>query len=148
MQLDYRLQYRKFLTSQYLAMGARVTAGAVIPSIVLYHFGLLASYVAIPLGALVVSFTDNPGPPHHRRNRRIKQRQRRAQLMPQHRNHQPRMQLGHQHRLHRLRQHGIEQELRHPSRGARLPWLLGLPRGRQFFSRHTPQRTTVPAVPG
>jgi uncharacterized membrane protein (TIGR01666 family) len=68
MAMDYTREFKKFINSQYLHTGVRVTAGVIIPAVVLYHYGLLAQMMAIPLGALCVSLTDNPGPPHHRRN--------------------------------------------------------------------------------
>jgi uncharacterized membrane protein (TIGR01666 family) len=66
--MDYTREFRKFISSQYLYAGVRITAGAIIPALILNHFGLLSSMMAIPLGALVVSTTDTPGPPQHRRN--------------------------------------------------------------------------------
>lgn len=66
--MDYTREFRKFVTGQYLSSGVRMTAGAVIPAIVLYHYDLLALWMAMPLGALCVALTDNPGPPHHRKN--------------------------------------------------------------------------------
>lgn len=66
--MDYTREFRKFISSQYLYSGIRITAGAIIPAVVLHYFGLLTSMMAVPLGALVVAFTDLPGPPQHRRN--------------------------------------------------------------------------------
>lgn len=66
--MDYAQEFRKFISSQYLYAGVRITAGAVIPAIILYQYGLLGSMMAVPLGALCVGFTDNPGPIQHRRN--------------------------------------------------------------------------------
>lgn len=66
--MDYTREFRKFISSQYLYAGVRITAGAIIPAMVLNHYDLLTSMMAIPLGALVVSTTDTPGPPQHRRN--------------------------------------------------------------------------------
>lgn len=66
--MDYQLELRKFISSQYLYTGLRVTAGVIIPSLVLYNYGMLASMIGIPLGALFVSLTDNPGPIAYRRN--------------------------------------------------------------------------------
>lgn len=65
---DYQLEIRRFITSQYLYTGVRVTACIIIPSLLLYHFGLLAGMISIPLGAVFVGMTDNPGPVQHRRN--------------------------------------------------------------------------------
>jgi YccS/YhfK family integral membrane protein len=39
-----------------------------IPAFILYQYGLLAQMIALPLGALFISLTDNPGPINHRRN--------------------------------------------------------------------------------
>ncbi|RFM28835.1 FUSC family protein [Deminuibacter soli] len=66
--MDYTREFRKFINSQYLYTGIRITAGVIIPAVLLHHFGLLATMMSVPLGALCVSLTDNPGPPHHRRN--------------------------------------------------------------------------------
>lgn len=66
--MDYAQEFRKFISSQYLYTGVRITAGAIIPALVLNHYGMLATMMAIPLGALIVGFTDNPGPIQHRRN--------------------------------------------------------------------------------
>ena len=65
---DYTREFRKFINGQYLYAGVRMTAGAIIPALVLYHFNLLAMCMALPLGALCVGLTDAPGPPHHRKN--------------------------------------------------------------------------------
>ncbi|HEY0676961.1 MAG TPA: FUSC family membrane protein [Chitinophagaceae bacterium] len=66
--MDYQLELRKFISSQYLYTGIRITAGVIIPSVLLYQYGLLYSMIGIPLGALFVSLTDNPGPIAYRRN--------------------------------------------------------------------------------
>ncbi|MGB8193853.1 MAG: FUSC family membrane protein, partial [Chitinophagaceae bacterium] len=66
--MDYKLELRKFISSQYLYTGLRITAGVIIPALVLQHYGLLYSMIAIPLGALFVSLTDSPGPITYRRN--------------------------------------------------------------------------------
>lgn len=65
---DYQADLRRFITGQHLNTGIRVTACVIIPAWILYHNGLLAQMVSIPLGALFVGLTDNPGPVHHRRN--------------------------------------------------------------------------------
>jgi uncharacterized membrane protein (TIGR01666 family) len=66
--MDYTREFRKFISSQYLYTGVRITAGAIIPAVILYQYDLLTSMMAVPLGALVVSTTDTPGPLQHRRN--------------------------------------------------------------------------------
>ena len=66
--MDYQLQFRKFISSQYLYTGIRITMGVIIPAFLLYRYGLLVDLIALPLGALFISLTDNPGPIEHRRN--------------------------------------------------------------------------------
>ena len=66
--MDYQLQFRKFISSQYLYTGIRTTMGVIIPAFLLFKYGILVDLIALPLGALFVSLTDNPGPIEHRRN--------------------------------------------------------------------------------
>jgi uncharacterized membrane protein YccC len=66
--MDYQLTFKKIFYSQYLFTGIRITAAAIIPALILYHYDVLGSMTAIPLGALVVGSTDSPGPFAHRRN--------------------------------------------------------------------------------
>lgn len=66
--LDYIREYKSFINSHYLSEGVRITAGVVLPALLLNHFGLLAIGVVVSLGAMSVSITDNPGPIHHRKN--------------------------------------------------------------------------------
>ncbi len=66
--MNYITEFKKFVTGQYLAKGIRITAGAILPALVLYWFDWLTIGIAMPLGALMVSLTDSPGPIHHRRN--------------------------------------------------------------------------------
>ena len=66
--MNYLIEFRKFITGQYLNKGVRITAATIIPAMVLYHFNLLSVGIAMPLGALMVSMADTPGPIHHRRN--------------------------------------------------------------------------------
>jgi len=66
--MNYLDEFKKFLSSHYLSTGVRLTLGAVIPSLILHHFGLLNSFIAFPLGTLLIGSTDNPGPSHRRRN--------------------------------------------------------------------------------
>src|SRR6478609_4244468 len=66
--MDYQLQIRKFISSQYLYTGIRISSGVLIPAFALYHYHLLAKMIALPLGALYISLTDTPGPINHRRN--------------------------------------------------------------------------------
>lgn len=66
--MNYVTEFKKFITGQYLTKGLRVTVGAVLPALLLYQFNWLSIGIALPLGALMVSLTDSPGPIHHRRN--------------------------------------------------------------------------------
>ncbi|MCG2616604.1 FUSC family protein [Terrimonas sp. NA20] len=66
--MDYIKEYRRFIYSHYLADGVRITAGVLLPSLILGYYGHLQLGIFISLGALCVSITDNPGPIHHRRN--------------------------------------------------------------------------------
>ncbi len=65
---DYINDFKKFVTGQYLTKGLRITIGALLPAFILYKYGWLTVAIAMPLGALMVSLTDSPGPIHHRRN--------------------------------------------------------------------------------
>ena len=65
---ETKRQLRKFLGSQNLYTSVRLTAAALIPSVILYHYHLLASAIALPLGVMFTGFSDSPGPLHHRRN--------------------------------------------------------------------------------
>lgn len=66
--MDYVKEYRSFINSHYLGEGVRITAGIVLPAVILNHFNLLSVGVAVSLGAMSVSITDTPGPIHHRKN--------------------------------------------------------------------------------
>ncbi len=67
-RMDYIKEYRRFINSHYLADGVRITAGVVLPSLILGYFGHLQTGISLSLGAMCASITDNPGPIHHRRN--------------------------------------------------------------------------------
>lgn len=66
--MDYLKEYKSFINSHYLGEGVRITAGIVLPAVLLNHFNLLSIGVVVALGAMSVSITDNPGPIHHRKN--------------------------------------------------------------------------------
>jgi uncharacterized membrane protein YccC len=68
MTRDYATAFRKFLTSQYLHTGFRLTAAVIIPALILFHFNVLGKFMSVPLGALLVGLTDGPGTFRHRRN--------------------------------------------------------------------------------
>ncbi|MEO6315676.1 MAG: FUSC family membrane protein [Chitinophagaceae bacterium] len=66
--MDIIKEYKSFINSYYLGEGLRITTGAVLPALVLNHFGWLSVGVLVSLGAVCVSAADSPGPIHHRRN--------------------------------------------------------------------------------
>ncbi len=66
--MDYRKEYRRFITSHYFSDGVRITVGIVLPAIVLNYLGALSAGIALSLGAMCASTTDTPGPIHHRGN--------------------------------------------------------------------------------
>lgn len=66
--MDYIIEYRRFIYSHYLADGVRITAGILLPTLVLNFYGYLDTGTFLSLGALCTTITDNPGPIHHRRN--------------------------------------------------------------------------------
>lgn len=66
--MDYLKEYKSFITSHNVASGVRITAGVVLPAVLLSYFNLLQVGIVLSLGAMCVSATDNPGPIHHRRN--------------------------------------------------------------------------------
>jgi uncharacterized membrane protein (TIGR01666 family) len=66
--MDYIKEYRRFINSHYLADGVRITAGVLLPSVIMSYFGELQTGIYLSLGAMCASIPDNPGPIHHRRN--------------------------------------------------------------------------------
>lgn len=66
--MDYQKEYRRFIYSHYLSEGVRKTAGILLPALILGHFNLLPIGMTVSLGAICISFTDNPGPILHRVN--------------------------------------------------------------------------------
>ncbi len=66
--MGYRAELQKFVTSQYIHFGIRITVAGVLPAVILAHFGLLRSYFLFPLAAVFMGVTDQPGPFIRRRN--------------------------------------------------------------------------------
>ncbi|HAN39955.1 MAG TPA: FUSC family protein, partial [Chitinophagaceae bacterium] len=66
--MNYNTTLKRFFGSQYLYGGVRMTISVLLPALILFHYDLLNTMMALPLGALCVSLTDLPGPLHHRRN--------------------------------------------------------------------------------
>ena len=59
---------KSFFYSQYFSDGLRITAGVLLPSVVMARLGMLGPGVNMSLGALCVSLVDTPGPLVHKRN--------------------------------------------------------------------------------
>lgn len=66
--IEYIREYKKYSSSYYVSEGVRTTAGVMVPLLTASYFGELAVGMALALGALCVSITDNTGPIHHRVN--------------------------------------------------------------------------------
>jgi uncharacterized membrane protein (TIGR01666 family) len=65
--MDYLKSYKSFINSHYLNQGIRMTAGILLPALVMSQFDLLRVGLVLSVGAMCVSVTDNDGPIHHRR---------------------------------------------------------------------------------
>lgn len=65
---DYIKEIQRFTTSQYWSSGIRITAGVMVPMMIMGYYGLLSEGIPFLLGALFVGIVDSPGPIHHRRN--------------------------------------------------------------------------------
>jgi uncharacterized membrane protein (TIGR01666 family) len=66
--MDYVKSYKSFISSHYLTEGIRVTAGILVPALVMLYFNQLPVGIIMSVGALCVSVTDFAGPITHRRN--------------------------------------------------------------------------------
>ncbi len=66
--MNYAQSYKNVLHGQPLYEGARVTAGILIPALLMSCFNQLAIGIVLSLGAICVSVTDSQGPIVHRRN--------------------------------------------------------------------------------
>lgn len=56
------------MTSQYIYYGLRMTFAVVVPCIIMAYYGVLAEYFAFPLGTMLMTNMDQPGPFVRRRN--------------------------------------------------------------------------------
>lgn len=61
-------EIKSFFFSQYFSDGVRMSAGILIPSLVLLQFDKFDLGIALSLGALCICVIDNPGPIMHKRN--------------------------------------------------------------------------------
>ena len=66
--MNYLDDFKKFISSQHLSTGVRLSLGAVLPSLIFQHYGILSDLIAFPLGTLLIGSTDSPGPYNRRRN--------------------------------------------------------------------------------
>lgn len=62
------ISLKKFISGHHVSTGIRITVCVLLPALVLYNYGLLGMMMGIPLGALFVALSDQPGPLHHRSN--------------------------------------------------------------------------------
>ncbi len=65
--MDYLKSYKSFVNSYNLSQGIRMTAGILVPALVMSQFNLLQVGLVLSVGAMCVSTTDSAGPIHHRR---------------------------------------------------------------------------------
>lgn len=61
-------RYKSFFSTHSFYEGVRITVGIMVPVLVAAKFDQLGWGLAMALGALCVSLTDNAGPVHHRKN--------------------------------------------------------------------------------
>src|SRR5579872_6021543 len=61
-------EIKSFFYSQYFSDGLRISAGILLPSLVLNFFGEFSLGISLSLGALCVSVVDTPGPVVYKRN--------------------------------------------------------------------------------
>lgn len=60
--------FRKFVFSQNLATGVRLTLATLVPCLIFHKYGVLESMMPFALGTLLIGVVDNPGPQNRRRN--------------------------------------------------------------------------------
>lgn len=66
--IDYIRTYKQFTSSHYFYEGVRMTAGVMLPVLLLSYYGQFGVGMTVALGAMGVGITDILGPIHHRRN--------------------------------------------------------------------------------
>ncbi|HEY0299331.1 MAG TPA: FUSC family membrane protein [Arachidicoccus sp.] len=54
-------EVRKFMNGYYLYFGLRLAFAVLLPSIILYHYGILNQYILVPFGTLMLGLTDVMG---------------------------------------------------------------------------------------
>lgn len=66
--MDYSKKYINFINGRYTAEGVRMAAGILLPSLIMYYFGVLPIGITMSVGALCISVSDTPGPVKYRLN--------------------------------------------------------------------------------
>ncbi|MEO6404794.1 MAG: FUSC family membrane protein [Ferruginibacter sp.] len=64
--MNYQKKYINFINGRYASEGLRITAGILLPSLVMHYFGMLPVGIVLSVGALCVSVADAPGAVRHR----------------------------------------------------------------------------------
>jgi len=64
--LSYQKKYISFINGRYASEGLRITAGILLPSLVMHYFDMLPVGIVLSVGALCVSVADTPGAVKHR----------------------------------------------------------------------------------
>lgn len=64
--MNYHKKYINFINGRYTTEGVRITAGILLPSLVMHYFDMLSLGIVMSVGALCVSVADAPGAVKHR----------------------------------------------------------------------------------
>ncbi len=64
--MNYHKKYINFINGRYATEGIRITAGILLPSLVMHYFDMLPLGIVLSVGALCVSVADTPGAVKHR----------------------------------------------------------------------------------
>ncbi|HEX2683234.1 MAG TPA: FUSC family membrane protein, partial [Ferruginibacter sp.] len=64
--MNYQKKYLNFINGRYTSEGFRITAGILLPSLIMHYFDMLPVGIVISVGALCVSVADAPGAVKHR----------------------------------------------------------------------------------
>jgi len=64
--VNYQKKYINFINGRYATEGVRITAGILLPSLLMHYFDMLPLGIVMSVGALCVSVADAPGAVKHR----------------------------------------------------------------------------------
>ena len=64
--MKYAQKYIHFINGRYVNEGIRITAGILLPSLIMHFFDMLFTGIIMSVGALCVSVADTPGASKHR----------------------------------------------------------------------------------